>query len=503
MAGSILFGGFPISVPEFILFGNWLLEGGFIRKWKLVKTNKIFWVLMSMYVLQFVGLIYTHEIKTGIDFVRIMIPIGLFPLVFFTTEPLQKIEFKVLLYIFITGLIVSSLWCLLYFLFHSGMDPRKAARFMSHIRLGLFVNLGISTLIYFIFKEEKSIKKILFAVLVIYLIYFMIKLSLITGLVVLVILTFIFTIYSVLKQNLIIKIISSVILLTVMSGLIYFIRSEWRAYKHIDSSPQNLPQLLSASARRYDPVMKNKHTENGYYIAYNIQFYELEKIWPQLSSVPVYKFDSKHNALMWTLIRYLSSKGLTKDSAGMKQLSKTDIQNIEKGIANYKYSDASPLRKRIKEFFWEYEDYKENFNPSGNTVLMRFEFWKAAVYIIERNILVGVGTGDAQRAFNTAYLRTNTNLINDWRLRSHNQFLAITVSFGLIGLFIFIFYLFYPLIKLKKTIHPLYYAFFCIAIISFLTEDTLESQTGVTFFSYFNALFLWMADSERKEKQLL
>ena len=488
-----MFGGFPISIPEFILFGNWLLEGGFIRKWQTFKTNKIVWLLMSMYVLQFVGLIYTNEIKTGIDFIRIMIPIGLFPLVFFTTEPLKKIEFKALLYIFITGLIISSLWCLIYFFTHPGMDPRKAARFMSHIRLGLFVNLGISTLVYLIFQERESLKKMLFALLIIFLIYFMIQVSLITGLALLVILTILFTFYSVLNQNVGIKIISIIILLSLLSTILFFIKSEWDSYKYVDTSAANSLQIKSVSGRIYDPLLNNKHTENGFFISNNIQSEELEKEWPRKSATPLNKYDPKPNALIWTLIRYMSSKGLTKDSVGMQQLSGTDIQNIEKGVTNYKYADASALRKRANQFFWEYEDYKENFNPSGNTVLMRLEFWKAAIYIIERNLLFGVGTGDAQRAFNKAYLRTNTNLSFEWRLRSHNQFLAITVSFGISGLILFIFYLLYPIIKLRNTLHPVYFAFFCIALISFLTEDTLESQTGVTFFSYFNSLFLWAA----------
>jgi len=35
-----------------------------------------------------------------------------------------------------------------------------------------------------------------------------------------------------------------------------------------------------------------------------------------------------------------------------------------------------------------------------------------------------------------------------------------------------------------------YLSFFIIAVISFLTEDTLETQAGVTFFAFFNSFFL-------------
>ncbi|MGZ3885603.1 MAG: hypothetical protein ACXVPD_16455, partial [Bacteroidia bacterium] len=59
---------------------------------------------------------------------------------------------------------------------------------------------------------------------------------------------------------------------------------------------------------------------------------------------------------------------------------------------------------------------------------------------------------------------------------------------------VFLFWLIYPVVRLKKYLHPLYFVFFLMAVFSFFTEDTLESQAGVTFFVYFNTLFLWQAE---------
>jgi O-antigen ligase len=150
---------------------------------------------------------------------------------------------------------------------------------------------------------------------------------------------------------------------------------------------------------------------------------------------------------------------------------------------------------RVKGFLTEYQDYKHGANPSGKTMLMRFEFWKAAIYIIKRNVWFGVGTGDAQAAFHKAYYRTGTKLSHEWRLRSHNQFLAITVSFGMFGLALFIFSLVYPAFVVRNKLSGLYFIFLFIVVISFMTEDTLESQSGVSFFAYFNNLVLWMGNS--------
>ena len=232
----------------------------------------------------------------------------------------------------------------------------------------------------------------------------------------------------------------------------------------------------------------------------NIQYDEIFSGWLKLSKKEIFADDKRGNAVIWTILRYMTSKGLTKDSVGLTQLNKTDVENIEKGITNYKYIDASPLRIRIKEFLWEYQDYKNGANPSGNTMLMRFEFWKAAIYIIQRNVWVGVGTGDAQAAFNKAYYRTETKLSPDWRLRSHNQFLAIAVCFGVLGFTLFVFSLIYPIVVLRKKLGGLYFIFLFIAVVSFFTEDTLESQSGVSFFAYFNSLLLWLGYAGTREE---
>ena len=114
--------------------------------------------------------------------------------------------------------------------------------------------------------------------------------------------------------------------------------------------------------------------------------------------------------------------------------------------------------------------------------------------IIKENLFLGVGTGDVEQAFNSQYNKMNSPLTKEWRLRSHNQFLAIGTAFGIIGLICFLFSLFYPLFAGKNYMNYFYLTFFIVAFLSMLTEDTLESQAGVTFFSFFNALFLFVRE---------
>ena len=138
-----------------------------------------------------------------------------------------------------------------------------------------------------------------------------------------------------------------------------------------------------------------------------------------------------------------------------------------------------------------YINYINHGNPNASSVMQRVEYWKASAYIIKKHWLTGVGTGDLNLAFEKAYASLDSRLESAFRNRSHNQFLAIFIAFGLFGLVLFIFSLIYPGIKTGKFYSYLYIVFFIIIFMSMLTEDTLETQAGATFFAFFNALLLF------------
>src|SRR6185503_15468753 len=173
-----------------------------------------------------------------------------------------------------------------------------------------------------------------------------------------------------------------------------------------------------------------------------------------------------------------------------------EISAIEKGIPNVNYMGLFNPTARLKVIAWEFNKYLHGGNPSGHSVVQRLEFWKAAKDIIKDNLLIGVGTGDVEVAFSAQYQKMNSPLTAEWRLRSHNQFLAIGTAFGIIGLIWFLVSILYPLFLKRFRSDYFYIVFFIIAFLSMLTEDTLESQAGVTFFAFFNSLFLFLKPKE-------
>ncbi len=499
LAAGMLFGTVPTSIPQIILAANWLLEGNFNWKWQHLKLSRhgVIWVLASLFFLHVIGMTYTDNIQRGLDDLRNKMPLLILPLILFSTKPLSIKEFKLLFGIFFLSVFVSSVCC---YLVYAGftkkviIDIRKASVFMSHIRFSLFIAFAIIGLLYYSIKEKQLWIKIFCIISTIWLLFFMYTLEMATGFISLILVGgFLLIIFSLKWLP---KKVSLALVLCICMASAFVLKSALSSLQMYDKNLTNQANVLLEKTKNGKPYLQDtvyNLAENGNLIGLNINYEELEKEWNKRSSIPYNHPDKLDNNIRYTVLRYMTSMGLTKDSMGIASLSQEDILNIENGSSNYKYSINSGLVTKWRELVWEYIKYKRGENPSGHTLSMRLEFWKTASYIICDHPVFGVGTGDIQDAFNSMYIEKNSQLDLVWRLRCHNQYLAIGVAFGGVGLLLFVFYLLYPAIVLRKNIHYLYWPFFLIALLSFFTEDTLETQSGVTFFIFFQTLFLWLA----------
>ena len=510
LAAGMLFGTVPTSIPQIILAANWLLEGNFKWKWQHIKSNKVFWVLASLFFIHVIGMAYTENIQRGLDDLRNKMPLLVLPLILFSTKPLSIKEFKLLFGFFFLSVFVSSVCC---YLVYAGftkkviIDIRKASVFMSHIRFSLFIAFTIIGLLYTGLKEKHTVIKIACLIATIWLLFFMYKLEMATGFISLVLVGGLLLVLFSLKW--LPKKVSLLLILCLTVSVVFVLSkgvSSLNMFDKTDNNAANMMLTQTANGKGYLQDTLFGLAENGNLITININDGELKKAWEKRGSIYYEGSDKKGNNLRYTLLRYMASKALTKDSAGFSLMSNEDIRNVEQGNTNYKYNISSGLMSKWRELVWEYTKYKRGENPSGHTLTMRLEFWKIASYIIYDYPIFGVGTGDIQDSFNVMYNETDSKLDAIWRLRCHNQYLAIGVAFGVFGLLIFLTYLLYPAIVLRKKLHYLYWPFFLIALLSFVTEDTLETQSGVTFFIFFQSLFLWLAsykeiDSTKKPKE--
>ena len=262
-------------------------------------------------------------------------------------------------------------------------------------------------------------------------------------------------------------------------------------FPHIERVKYSSLDTSTINGNKYHHDTAAMLAENGNQVYLYVQEKEMIDAWNNRSTKKITD-SSQFNPQTNILMRYLSSKNLRKDSVGVYSLSNQDIKNIEQGISNYKLSDFDPYRKRIYRFLWELNYYKVSGDPSGHSLTQRFEYWKAAINIIKNHPWIGVGTGDINVSFKNEYNFMNSKLKPEYRLRSHNQYLSVTVALGVAGLIIFIFTLLAPFVLYKIPDKKLYFGYIFIFLLSMLNEDTLETQVGVTFYALlivFSSLF--------------
>jgi len=495
---------FLMSLSQIILACNWLLEGDVKNKFISFWKNKPALILSSLLLLHFIGLTYTSDFDYGLKDIRIKAPLFILPLILSTSKPISQKIFDIILQLLVGAILIGTIFSTLILvgiIHHPVIDTRDISIFISHIRFALLICVAIFISSYFIFNSISLIHKIGWSIIIVWLIIFLILLESLTGLVALSITTFILLIYGILKSK------SRAIKyggILVLSGSIFLfayyissIENENNKKEIVDFSKLD---TYTSRGNLYEHDINAKITENGHLIWIYCCAKELEQSWNQRSNIKMGGKDLKGNSIYYTLIRFLTSKGLRKDADAVALLTNDEIKAVERGVPNVNYQSISSLSGRIHETLWEIDLYKNTGNANGHSLTQRFEYWKTACSIIKNNLFFGVGTGDVPAAFEQEYIKDNSSLRQKWRLRSHNQYLSITVAFGLVGLLWFLITLFYPLFYGNKKMDYLYITFFIIVIISFFTEDTLETQAGVTFYAFLNSFFLFSKGKEITKK---
>lgn len=488
------------------LFIVWLISGDIKEKIQSFLKNRTALLISSIYLLTLLGLIYTSNFDFAISDVRRKIPLFFLPFFLSGFAPLIKKELYLLLKIYIIGVLVATLWS--FFVYLGGLnvaflDVREYSRFNSHIRFGLEIALAIFFAFFFVLKSSSISSKIVWASIGVWLISSMLIFSLFSGVIVFLATSFILLmVFGLLVKSFKLKALLVLSLLLLYYGLYLFIDTSYKSfYLSKDIVPiKEIPFTKDGDKYQKDiDTDRNTLKENGYYVAKNVAWGELAGAWREKSNIEFEGEDLKGQKIKNTLIRFITSKGLRKDRIGLESLTSAEIIAIENGVPNAEYLHMNYFSRRVHKILWEYNSYINGGDFNGHSILMRWEYWNTAIKVIKNNPMLGVGTGDIQDVFYEQYNIDNSRLEQRYRLRTHNQYLAFGVTFGLIGLAWFIICLLYPILKTKLYKNYLYLAFFSIAILSMLTEDTLETQVGINFFVFFNTLFLLNLEINHKK----
>lgn len=474
-----------MSIGTILLLVYWFVHPGWKRGLSLLAANKVAMAMAGLYLIHVVWMFNTEDFDFAVKDLRIKLPLLVFALVLGGSE-ISKTQVK---YVFVA--LAAGVWVAItkaYANYFSSeidfYDFRNIVDGISHIRLSLMMVLVMAGIFYY-WKEMQLSLKILSVLTFVNILIFFNLIQSASGVAVLaciVVYTLLHTSYQKAGGRGLAAGFALIALLLVGSG--FWLNQYYQQYFTSSQDIGSLPDT-TAMGNLYTHHTESMQVENGQYTYLYLSEVEMEEAWDERSGITM-KGDDKVMERA-TLVRYLTSKGLTKDRAGVMALTEEDIANIENGLPSIVYTQKKGLSLRLHTTLFGYHQYLVTKNAGGSSLFQRLVYWNAAYELITRNFWLGTGTGDVKMAFENIYDEIEVNLEQKFRLRAHNQYLTFWVSFGLLGIIYFISLFALPFTQGR--ISYLYTAFLLIAAISCLTEDTLETQAGVTFFAFFYGLF--------------
>ena len=149
---------------------------------------------------------------------------------------------------------------------------------------------------------------------------------------------------------------------------------------------------------------------------------------------------------------------------------------------------------RFKEII-DINSYK-NLDENNSTSI-RFMNYKCGIKSLIKRPIFGYGIGDVQEQMDLCYEEENANFPKK-RYNTHNQYLFIWLSSGIIGFITFIAILFYYFKKSLQFKDEVMFSILVLYSFTFLFENVLSRQSGVIFFCFIINYFLWNNFNKKK-----
>jgi len=533
---------FLMGMSQFWLAIVWLVDaftppfkwaGGIKTKLSRFWHNKAAVLLVAFFLMHVVGLLWTSDFQYALKDLRVKLPILVMPFVLSSMESLDRKRFNIVMLVYVLSVFIATQFSFVSYMRHDYEDIREISHFISHIRFCLNIVFCIAIIGWYLyhrgvskgsttpskqatelavpeahrrvegssqvknpvpaFSVKTSIDRFLQWFLLLWFIYQIYIFESLSGYVILAAVVIASAVYAFLqwKKGRGWRIAIGLFAVGAIAAIVAVVMSFAKPF--IEVKPVDFTTLEKKTAQGnyywHDTVCFP--VEDGKYVGLYFNRNELREAWSMRSDIPLEGTTTNGENLETTLARYLTSKDLRKDAEGVMALTDEDIHNIEQGVANYNNWKHPGLRARLSSTLFEYNLYRRYNNPNGGSLSQRIEFTRASFHIIGQHPWFGVGTGDVPQAFAQTYDEIHSPLKEEFRFRAHNQYLAIAVAFGLVGLAFFVFVLLYPWLSSKRNHTYLYMVFLTIMMLSMFPEDTLETQAGATLFAFFVSLLLF------------
>lgn len=472
------------NVVWVLLLANWLLEGRWHEKWQMARESRLLPAVAALFLLYVAGLLWTSNMPAGLHVVERELPLLVVPLVLLTTRPPQGRVREAIQSLYMATVFVVTVVGLVRWLTIPDLPYRDIVPYISHIRFSLNCCMVIFFAVVMLRKGrgKNIVRQIVLGALVVWMVAFLLLLRSYTTFVVLAVAPL--AVLPWLRR----KWLWLALWLAVVGAAAVMVVLGFREYYRM--VPQATAPLHEATAngRLYDH-WADGYVENGNYVNNYLCQEELEKEWPRRSDVPLAAVTPSGFSVNATLVRYLNALGLPKDSVGVATLTDEQVAEIARGVPNPVYEHGSLPKRMLYVMIFEYENYRCFRAVKGFSMLQRFELWRTASHIIGEHPWLGVGTGDLCDAMEADFRATSSPLQGS-ELMPHNQYLTLAAQCG-IPLAVLVALLFLWATPALRRQGPLMAAWLAAILISFLTENTLDSLAGILFCSWFMAFRRW------------
>ena len=478
---------FLMGLACFLLFLNWLFEWNWQEKQRLVSQNREGIWFSLFYLIYAIGLINVTDWGAAGKEMLSKLPFLLAPIIIVTSKPLKSKQLQLIFSIFILATLVGCILNFIYAKTHEISNFREMSRFIDHIRFSLCVVLSIVFCIHLLLHpfDEKGLFRYIYLIISLLLLCYLLYAQTLSGVVILMVIALCFIIHLIgnQKNNKLKWALGAFMGLFLTAAVTYTLYITYDYFHVKDPAPDFT--ALTASGHPYS-FKEDPMVENGPYIGHYVCEEELQTAWAMRSDTVYDEWTSA------TLVRYLNSLGLRKDSAAVMSLSDNDIRNIEHKTANVYYTHTGSLRRALYETYFGLTLYERYGVINESSMLERIELWRASWQIIRENWLFGVGIGQQRAALDRQLEQQHSPIADKKKNRgSHNQFLTFWIAAGIIPVVYFCFLLVYPFVRMRKRITFIYFALILLLFLSMLVEDTLNAQTGRTMFTIFVPLLLF------------
>ena len=138
-------------------------------------------------------------------------------------------------------------------------------------------------------------------------------------------------------------------------------------------------------------------------------------------------------------------------------------------------------------------DLKNDLTQTAvNNELMepRIVRWKLAMKIVAEQPLIGHGNGSEKHLLRETYFEHKLYISYLNSFNAHSEYISFLIRFGLIGLLVYLYIIFYGFKLALKRYDFLFTSFLIILTVVSISENILDVNKGIFFFSFFLPFFI-------------